>query len=224
MSARDRIFARIRRNLGDTSTRMSTKDARARSGNELAPPAIACLNGEERITQFLNFLEDMNGTYSRLSSIDELPASVAEQLRNRNLGQNLRMGSEPEFAELNWGSIDVSVGAGRLEEPATLTRAFCGSAETGTLMMLSGSDNPVTLNFLGETHFAVLKTSELEAGFEGMWKRLRASGHDPRTVNLITGPSRTADIEQKLELGAHGPLALHLFLIDDQNPTDNTQA
>ncbi len=216
MSARERILKGMRRGLGTSDARELTKLAWV-NAPKAPTPAIASLSGRARTTQFLNSFQEMHGTYSQLTNIDELPAALSQQLRSRNLGQSVRLGSEPEFASLNWTNIEVSVGPGRLKEPATLTRAFCASAETGTLMLLSGAKNPVTLNFLGDTHFVALRTSEIEAGFEGMWKRLRVSGQDPRTVNLITGPSRTADIEQSLELGAHGPLALHLFLIDDVN-------
>jgi L-lactate dehydrogenase complex protein LldG len=40
----------------------------------------------------------------------------------------------------------------------------------------------------------------------------------PRTVNLITGPSRTGDIEQRIQLGAHGPRRLHIVLVEDAPP------
>ena len=95
--------------------------------------------------------------------------------------------------------------------------ASAGFAETGSLMLTSGQDNPTTLNFLPDTHFVVLKTSDIEVGLESMWQRLRArfgKALMPRTVNFITGPSRSADIEQSMLLGAHGPRSLHILLIE----------
>ena len=77
-----------------------------------------------------------------------------------------------------------------------------------------GPDNPVTLTFLGETHFVAIRASEIQGGLDDVWAHLRASGLDPRTVNLVTGPSRSADIGQTLQLGAHGPVALHVFVIE----------
>ena len=68
------------------------------------------------------------------------------------------------FAGLDWGTIEASQGTGRIEEPATLSRAEFGLAETGTLVLASGPDNPVTLTFLGETHFAVLRARTSAAG------------------------------------------------------------
>ena len=154
-------------------------------------------------------------TVSRVSSMAELPRAAAHELRNRNLGASLRTGRDPAFAAMDWGSIDRSVGTGRIEEPATVSRAEFGMAETGTVVLASGPDNPVTLTFLGETHFVVLRERDLVGGFEDLWAEWRRRGLDPRTINMVTGPSRSADIGQVLQLGAHGPIALHIFLVAD---------
>ena len=116
---------------------------------------------------------------------------------------------------MDWGNIERTIGTGRIEEPATLSRAEFGMAETGTLVLASGPDNPVTLTFLGETHFVVLRERDLVGGFEDLWAGWRRRGLDPRTINMVTGPSRSADIGQVLQLGAHGPIALHVFLVAD---------
>ena len=80
--------------------------------------------------------------------------------------------TDPMFAGLDWGTIETSQGVGRIEEPATLSRAAFGLAETGTLVLASGPDNPVTLTFLGETHFVVLREADICGGFEDFWERL----------------------------------------------------
>ena len=150
-----------------------------------------------------------------MSSRSELPKAIAHELRRRNLPAVARVGDDPMFERLDWGAIELSRGAGRVDEPVTLSRAEFGLAETGTLALASGPDNPVTLTFLGETHFVVLRTSDICGGFEDFWAAWRARGLDPRTLNLVTGPSRSADIGQVLQLGAHGPIALHVVLLDD---------
>jgi len=153
---------------------------------------------------------------SRLPSFDALPEALAEELRRRNLPAAIRTGTDPVLNR-DWGPVERSTGPGRLEEPATLSRAELAMAETGTLVLASGPSNPVTLTFLGETHFVVLSERDICAGFEDMWAAVRARGLDPRTVNLVTGPSRSADIGQTLQLGAHGPVALHIFVVADGN-------
>ncbi len=220
MSARERILARVRRAAGargdEAARRAEVADTLGAAGTQTAPiPAMGRTEGEARLAQFEAKLRGVDGTLTRLAGFEALPAALADELRARNLPHAIRMGGEPAFADLDWGTLDVSHGVGRMEEPATLSRAAYGVAETGTLTLLSGPDNPVTLTFLGETHFVALRRSDVLAGLDDVWAALRASGRDPRTVNFVTGPSRSADIGQVLQLGAHGPVALHVFLIED---------
>jgi len=212
MSARDRILARVRRATGGgdnvaVAVRLGQRDTR------LAPvPAQAQAQGEARITQFIEKTVAVDATASRLASLDDLPAALAEELRNRNLPAAIRTGTDAAF-ERDWGTVERSTGPGRLVEPATLSRAHLAMAETGTLVLASGPENPVTLTFLGETHFVVVAADDIKAGFEDMWAEWRSRALDPRTVNMVTGPSRSADIGQTLQLGAHGPVALHVFVV-----------
>ena len=109
-----------------------------------------------------------------------------------------------------------SAGASDGRQLASVSHAFAGVAETGTLVMASGTDNPTTLNFLPDTHVVVLNAKDIAGDYESVWARVRNSfGIDalPRTINLITGPSRSADIAQILILGAHGPRRLHVLVI-----------
>ena len=83
-------------------------------------------------------------------------------------------------------------------------------------MLTSGPDNPTTLNFLPDTHIVVVDAKDIAGDYEAVWQRLRerfGAGLMPRTVNLITGPSRSADIAQILILGAHGPRRLHVLIV-----------
>lgn len=216
MSARDRILARIAAQAAgrDDPDRAETAARRIAHPPEPLIPHQAAAQGRQRATQFMAKAEAAAATLGRVSSLAELPRALAHELRKRNLPAALRLGSDPLFDGLDWGVISVSRGPGRVEEPATLSRAEFGLAETGTLALASGPDNPVTLTFLGETHFAVLRRADICAGFEDFWTAWRARGLDPRTLNLVTGPSRSADIGQVLQLGAHGPIALHVFLLD----------
>lgn len=90
------------------------------------------------------------------------------------------------------------------------------AAETGTLFLVSGADNPTTLNFLPETHIVLICAGDVAGSYEEAFDRLRAIYGEstlPRTVNLISGPSRTADIEQTIVRGAHGPKRLHVVIL-----------
>jgi L-lactate utilization protein LutC len=212
MTARERILARVGRATGGgdrvaVAVRLGQHDA------ERAPiPASAQTHGEARIAQFIDKATAVDATVSRLASLDDLPGALAGELRNRNLPAAIRTGTDDAF-DRDWGTLERTTGPGRLEEPATLSRAHLAMAETGTLVLASGPENPVTLTFLGETHFVVIAADDIKAGFEDMWAEWRGRGLDPRTVNMVTGPSRSADIGQTLQLGAHGPVALHVFVV-----------
>jgi L-lactate dehydrogenase complex protein LldG len=120
---------------------------------------------------------------------------------------------------------------GRAEpgDAVSLTPCLAAIAETGTLMLVSGEGTPTTLNFLPDTHIVVVRTGQVVAGYEDGWDLLRARADSgdgpaalPRTVNFITGPSRTGDIEQRIQLGAHGPRRLHIILIDEPQSAEPT--
>ena len=202
MSARDRILDRIRRTATGTG-----------APGRLTP-RIAMLEGEAAVEQFIAKARAVSATVSRLPSLDDLPAALADELRQRNLPAAIRTGADPVFAR-DWGGLEHTTGPGRIEEPATMTRAEFGMAETGSLVFASGPDNPVTLNFLGETHFAVVRAQDIKGGYEDLWAAWRDRGLTPRTTNFVTGPSRSADIGQTLQLGAHGPVALHIFVVGE---------
>lgn len=218
MAARDEILGKLRQSLGEdgATERKRAADARIASHEQTALiPAIGRLEGRDRVERFIAEAEKVHATVERLAQTEDLPDALARAMRQSNSELSVRMGDDQMFAALDWGPVATSRGPGRIEEPATLSRASAGVSETGTLALFSGPENPVTLTFLGETHYAVLSAKDIEANLEGVWARIRRAGLDPRTVNFVTGPSRTADIAQTLELGAHGPVALHIFLIDD---------
>ena len=208
MNARERILQRVRRTATEVGAPARLK------------PTLATARGEVAVEQFMAKARAVSATVSRIPTLDDLPAALADELRRRNLPAAIRTGADPAFAR-DWGGLEHSTGPGRLEEPATMTRAEFGMAETGSLVFASGPDNPVTLNFLGETHFAVVQAADIKGGYEDLWSAWRARGLMPRTTNFVTGPSRSADIGQTLQLGAHGPVALHIFVVgraDEPNP------
>ncbi len=170
------------------------------------------------IQRFTEEAEDVAATVQRVASIEEVPDAVASYLAAENLPAALRMAPDDLLADIPWSrtpTITTSVGATDGSDEVGLTAAYAGVAETGTLVLRSGPESPTTLNFLPETHIVVLCTDQIVGAYEDALANLRAEGPLPRTVNFITGPSRSADIEQQLELGAHGPRRLHIVLVDD---------
>jgi L-lactate dehydrogenase complex protein LldG len=112
--------------------------------------------------------------------------------------------------------LDIREGRAQATDAVSMQHGFAGIAETGTLMLPSAPERPVSLNLLADTEIMVLRASAIVGAYEEAWDKLRAEvGDMPRNVMLITGPSRSADIEQTLELGAHGPGRLHIVLVED---------
>jgi L-lactate dehydrogenase complex protein LldG len=174
----------------------------------------------EQVALFLRLVEKEFGTTARLREAEGVPAAIAEYLASQNLPARFVLAPHPELLALPWPERLMLRFAARHAEPedqVSVQHGFAGIAETGTLMLPSGPARPTTLNILPDTAIVVLRASRVVGAPEEAWDLLRAEqgGAMPRSVMLVTGPSRSADIEQTLELGAHGPRRLHLVLIDD---------
>jgi L-lactate dehydrogenase complex protein LldG len=113
-------------------------------------------------------------------------------------------------------ALEILHGPSDGNDESGLSHAFGAVAETGTLVLHSGGDNPTTVNFLPEHHLVVVDAKDVAGDLETVLARIRdkfGKGQMPRTLNMITGPSRSGDIEQKMLLGAHGPRALHIMVV-----------
>jgi L-lactate dehydrogenase complex protein LldG len=227
MSARDDILARIRGGLGrgplagEAAAAIAAKIAEHR--RNLIPARAASLDPAARVDLFAEMAEAVQTTVTRVASQRDIPSEVARYLAAENLPAELAMAPDPALDALPWSERPLlNIRRGRAEpgDAASLTPCVAAVAETGTLMLTSGEATPTTLNFLPDTHIVVLRAAQVVASYEDGWDRLRASGPLPRTVNFITGPSRTGDIEQKIELGAHGPRRLHVILVEGDADQD----
>jgi L-lactate dehydrogenase complex protein LldG len=224
-TARERILGAVQRGL-----KRGPLDAAARADCEArlaahAPgliPARGRLAGEALLELFAAQAKKVAASVERLASLEEVPGAVARYLKANNLPAAIRVAPAPMLAQLDWSKeplVEVSAGASDGSHRVGLSPAFAGVAETATLMMVSGPEAPTTLNFLPDHHLVVLPRSRLMGDYEAAWSRLRASygeGAMPRAVNLVTGPSRSADIGHVPQLGAHGPRRLHILVIDDE--------
>lgn len=223
MSARDDIFNNIRRSLGvkgnETIRRQIVAERLERAPRGVVP-ARGKVSGEERLALFKAQAEAAFTTVTEVASAAEVPQSIATFLRNHNLPATLRMGDDPRLKAMPWAdtTLDMSHGPSGGGDLNAVSHAFGAAAETGTLVMVSGHENPSTLNFLPDNHIIVVSAKDIAGDYESVWNRVRhAFGKSsmPRTVNLITGPSRSGDIEQTLLLGAHGPRRLHVVVVRD---------
>jgi L-lactate dehydrogenase complex protein LldG len=181
-----------------------------------AVPARGQIPKEERIELFVTMAQEVGTTIARLTSVGGIVDVVRQLVAANNLPPSVALAPSPELTGLDWNGLSARRGPARPEDLVGVVPAFAGIAETGTLMLLSGPESPTTLNFMPDYHVVLLKTSRLLGTFEEGWALLRREqGPMPRTVNLITGPSRTGDIEQTILMGAHGPRRLIVALVPE---------
>jgi L-lactate dehydrogenase complex protein LldG len=221
---REQILAAIRRSLKRGRLDPGREaDLRARvtaHGRNLVPERATMLDHRARIDLFVAMAEDVQAFVTRVSSLDEVPETVARYLAEENLPAELLLAPDPFLDQIPWDVrplLKIRRGRAGAEDAVSLTPCFAAIAETGTLMLVSGPQTPTTLNFLPDTHIVVVRGDQVVATYEDGWDRLRIRGPLPRTVNFITGPSRTGDIEQRIELGAHGPRRLHIVMVEAAN-------
>jgi L-lactate dehydrogenase complex protein LldG len=223
VTPREQVLATVRRSLGvtgaETSRRKIVEDRLADRPRGVIPARAHEKSAAELVALFVEMAEASAATVASVRSADEAPAAIADFLRGRNLALRLRRGDDERLSGLPWdrAAIEVSTGRSFGDDETGVSAAFAAVAETGTLVLVSGAENPTTLNFLPDTHVVVVDAAVIEATYEDAWSRVRARYGEaamPRTVNWITGPSRSADIEQILLMGAHGPRRLHIVLID----------
>jgi L-lactate dehydrogenase complex protein LldG len=217
MSARDEIFASIRRSLhvngAEAPRRAAVADRLARTPSGIIPE-----RAKGGLATFKSEALRSAATLTEIGSAAEIPAEIARFLREHNLPATLKIGADPRLDGLPWAetALEVSRGASDGHDLNAASAAFAGIAETGTLALVSGRDNPTTLNFLPDNHIIVVFAQDVVGNMESAFAKLRARygpGQAPRTLNLVTGPSRSGDIEQTLLFGAHGPRKLHIVLV-----------
>ena len=221
--ARQDILLGIRRSLKrgrlDMVREAELREQIALHRRNLVPARAAALGDRGRVDLFVAMAEEVQATVTRVSSPVAVLEEVARYLVAENLPAEIVLAPDPSLDDLPWDErplLRIRRGRAEAGDAVSLTPCFATIAETGTLMLISGAATPTTLNFLPDTHIVLVHADQVVAAYEDGWDRLRSAGAMPRVVNFITGPSRTGDIEQRIELGAHGPRRLHIILINDR--------
>jgi L-lactate dehydrogenase complex protein LldG len=211
MSAREDILARIRHANAPVTP------------GAVAPahpiPAIARGTSDALVDRFIKRAELAGATVMRIDRLAQLPGEIAGFLEREQVPRAIAFSHDP-FAALDWQAAGITARCGptQAEDIVSLTPAVAGVAETGSLLVASGPGTPQLRHFLPEIHIAALAVDRVVGGYEDGWAILRAeaarvhNGVMPRAATLITGPSRTSDIERTLQIGVHGPRRLHIVL------------
>ncbi|AXF15128.1 LutC/YkgG family protein [Paraburkholderia caledonica] len=212
--ARRNILARIRAAQGrelepSPSEREAAADYLARHPSGPRPDMPADLTG-----RFIEEAQKMATTVDTVASLSDVPTAVYRYLADHALPlQAIAWGT---LQDLRWNDAGLTVEFRKPKDGDVvgLTGCFCATAETGSLVLLSGPDTYASAGLLPETHIAIVPASRIVAGHEEAFALIRSErGELPRAVNFISGPSRTGDIEQTIVLGAHGPYRVHVIVV-----------
>lgn len=227
-SGRAAIFARIRANLaqaepapGATAERSAAEVAARLATLEASHLVPERVRKEPAALEalFKAHLAGQSATVVDVAGEADVPAAIAGWLRATNLPMRLRFGDDPRLAGLPWSrepALTLERGRAAATDEVGLSHATAGVAETGTLVLASGPENPVTVNFLPENHVVVVRAADIVGPYEAAFDRVRrlfGKGAMPRTVNMISGPSRTGDIGGRLVMGAHGPRRMCVVVV-----------
>lgn len=221
-TARRNILARIRAAQGRSPTVTSGELAAVDDYIARHPVGPRVAHEADLLPEFSAQAVRMTSSLDTVPSLADVPGAASRYLQSLNLPARCVVWET--LAQLPWSAAGLDVAS---RPPARdveadrhspdlvgVTGCFCAIAETGSLMLLSGPESPASTALLPETHIAVVPVErivpDLEAAFALMRKEL---GQLPRATNIISGPSRTADIEQNLVLGAHGPYRVHILLV-----------
>ena len=220
--ARRAIYDKLRTALNDgTPLEQRKAEVAARIGSppQHPQPSRTAKTGADMVAQFRGYLEGQSAVVIEVPNKDGIPSAIAGYLRSQNLAMTVRSGSDPYFADVPWSkepTLTINHGAAASNDETGLAHARAGISETGTLMFTSGAENPVTLNFLPETHVAVIEERDIVGSYESGWGKIRerfGKAVMPRTVNFISGPSRTGDIGGRIVMGAHGPRRMCVVIV-----------
>jgi len=171
------------------------------------------------VARFISLLREHGAEVITVREAADVPTAIVRTLSANDVPLRVRSGADPYLASLPWQTepaLALQRGKAEPDDRAGLSRAVAGVAETGTLVLASGPHNPVTLGFVPDTHLVVVAAEMIVAAYEDALALLAAELGPavlPRTLNFISGPSRTGDIGGKIVMGAHGPRRLAVILV-----------
>jgi L-lactate dehydrogenase complex protein LldG len=213
-NARSNILSRIRaaRKVGQSITPAESAAVEERFRDH--PVAVQPGMPWETRARFVQECGRMSSSVEEVADVAAIPAALARYLADRQLVS--RAICWPDLAVLDWAAAGLAVEGrpARGDDLVGVTGVYLAIAETGTLLFLSSPDTPAATSLLPETHVAVVPADRIVRTMEEAWARMRAEGRDvPRAINFVSGPSRTADIEGQLQIGAHGPFRVHVLIV-----------
>ncbi|WP_025110471.1 lactate utilization protein [Pseudomonas sp. H1h] len=223
MSAKQNILAKLRKSLTGATPIADDFDV-----NLVTQPYT--YSAEQRIPQLRKLMEAVH-TEIHLTTGADWPALLAQLLRDRQLPSLLIAPTTPQGQRItqHWAnnpdlpalkSYDRPMEEWKAElfndTPASVTGTLGAIAATGSLILWPTREEPRLMSLVPPVHFALLKASEIRDNFYQVQQEFEWAQGMPTNALLVSGPSKTADIEQVLAYGAHGPKDLVVLILEDQ--------
>ena len=167
------------------------------------------------LDKFIEKHTAVHGTCEIVDSFAQVPGAVEKFLNEHELSKEMVMGQTPFLSSFEWPD-DWSIHSRTAvkTDQVSVTGIVCAIAETGTIVIASEPDVSSTHLYLPENHIAIFNVGQvvrhLEDALQMLSKNILKSS---RGVHMVTGPSKTADVEQTIQYGAHGPRRLHAIAI-----------
>ncbi len=166
--------------------------------------------------RFLDGLDAAGASHAAAASWPAVGEEIGRFLAKAGTAGGIAAAADPALDRCGLERLPgLRRGAPGAGDAVSVTGTVAGIAETGTLMVRSGPDIANALHFLPDIHVAVVDAARIVGAYEDAFALLRSGGAAmPRNVTLITGPSRSSDIERILQIGVHGPRTLHVVVCD----------
>ena len=159
------------------------------------------------IDTFVQSCKTNDAQITILDDYQQIPQAVADYYPGHHHARIWK-----ELEDLDW-QLTVQTGSADKDDVIGITTVDAAIASTGTLLLCSTLQRPLSVCALAQTHIAVVRKTQICKRLEDVTDLIRLKTHESAQCVFISGPSRTADIEQTIVLGAHGPLAVHVLLI-----------
>ena len=214
-SIREEILGKVREALG---RKPRTPPPPIPATARIAPRKAGEPEGE--ITQLLAEIEKLSGVTRRLASRDELRVALAELVKAEEV-QRATVWTTSDLATWDVAGALKTLGVELVSVRADkhlvaacelgVTGVDAALPETGTLLLRSSPERPRVVSLLPRVHLAIFTPAVLRADLHQAFAETKDAGYSV----LVTGPSRTADIELTLTLGVHGPKALYAWVMNE---------
>ncbi|MBL4679500.1 MAG: lactate utilization protein [Pseudomonadales bacterium] len=211
--SRTEILDRIRKKLAvdsEDKTRLQVVESRLANHLPNTIPSRCRQSHSDLVDLFQEKMEKAHGTVNRVNNDTDLGGEIMAYLGDGSFELCINV-LEFELDFSAYSSVQTVEWTPRSSLDICISDCFGAVAETGSLVISSSKQMPLSFNFLGEKHIVLLKEDQIMGAYEDIWARTR--NDMPRDITLVSGPSCTGDIEMIMEFGAHGPKELHIIII-----------